>query len=707
MEEDTPPPNQASGNGKEEAVADNYLTPSARNSDSETQQDNNDLVLDSSPMDLELEDEEVVTLENAGQKPNYFTQFGSPPPSKMKKTRTPNWEGTSDQEGKMGWHVPGRRFTVATVRESFIGNREMSAAFSKKPIALRVDAEVGGIQGKVAKAFAPNMTIGDVVQFLLKRFPEVEGEHGLYFPGSETTEPFWLDSEKKLCDYDENLFKQHFLKLKAKFFEFKRPQSKSTSKAPIPKNFLSDPNAKITISSVISDSPADDEAAFRQSIKSSLVITFEYIPRAPNNSSIHKEGEVSVQGSSGTSNNKGFGSFLKSNWRTRYLVLQGDKLFFYRSKVKDAELPYLAFNLKGAKLTESHDKSTKLYCFEIQEQQQFSGLESSTQRSEMIGVKTKEDYEEWTSLILEQTVELQDNSLPTSISQRLSISYDTLTGYVGLSKEWQQALNDCGITERYFYENPQEVLELLKANMKNTGQDLSTTPHRTQSRDIGDVVNKNVSPDSMYSNFQLIGSGTFGEVYRAVNSRSGQKCAIKKMLLTPKREPLFINEISVQKSTEHPNVVKLFDAFKVDDHIWVSLEYMEHGNLFQVLSTLESSMQSMKESFIAYIMLESLKALSYIHGKHRIHRDIKSDNLLIGSRGEIKLADFGYAVQLSDEEEKRQTLCGSPYWMAPEVIKGEKYGKPVDIWSLGIMLIECCDLQPPFITESPSKGKYC
>jgi len=217
-------------------------------------------------------------------------------------------------------------------------------------------------------------------------------------------------------------------------------------------------------------------------------------------------------------------------------------------------------------------------------------------------------------------------------------------------------------------------------------------------------VTHNVQPEDIYEEFVLIGSGTFGEVYRAINKRSRQKVAIKKMLLTPKREPLFISEINVQKATEHPNVVKLFDAYKVQDHIWVVLEYMEGGNLYQILSAMEESKTGLTEGQAAYIICETLKALSYIHGMHRIHRDIKSDNILIGIDADIKLADFGYAVQLSDEDEKRTTMAGSPYWMAPEIIEGEEYGKEVDIWSLGIMLMECCDLQPPYILEPPSKA---
>jgi len=283
---------------------------------------------------------------------------------------------------------------------------------------------------------------------------------------------------------------------------------------------------------------------------------------------------------------------------------------------------------------------------------------------------------------------------------------------LGLSNDWKELLRNCGVTERYFYEHAAEVVDMLRFQQNRTAADGNenapivnhAAPKPKRRAGLDDVINKDVSPEDIYESFELLGSGTFGEVYLATNIRSRQKVAIKKMLLTPKREPLFISEINVQRNTEHPNVVKLFDAYKVDDHIWVALEFMENGNLYEVFKEMDQSGTRFSEPQIAYIISETLKALSYIHGMHRIHRDIKSDNILIGKKGEIKLADFGYAVQLSDAEEKRTTICGSPYWMAPEVIQGEKYGKTIDIWSLGVMLIECCDLQPPYILEPPSKA---
>jgi len=338
-----------------------------------------------------------------------------------------------------------------------------------------------------------------------------------------------------------------------------------------------------------------------------------------------------------------------------------------------------------------------------------------------IAAKTRNELEEWI-FALRNAAHGPSNAesvvYPVTkieyITQKVTVTFNAQSGYSGLSNEWKEVLRNYGFTERYFYEHHNEVLHLLRFHsylqQAENSEDPSIpivihpAPKHKHPIDIEEVINKDVSPEYLYEDFELLGSGTFGEVYLATNIRSRQKVAIKKMLLTPKREPLFISEINVQRNTEHPNVVKLFDAYRVENYIWVALEFMENGNLYEIFKEMEASNRTLSEPQIAYVISETLKALSYIHGMHRIHRDIKSDNILLGKNAEIKLADFGYAVQLSDEEEKRNTICGSPYWMAPEIIQGERYAKQVDIWSLGIMLIECCDLQPPYILEPPSKA---
>lgn len=96
-----------------------------------------------------------------------------------------------------------------------------------------------------------------------------------------------------------------------------------------------------------------------------------------------------------------------------------------------------------------------------------------------------------------------------------------------------------------------------------------------------------------------------------------------------------------------------------------------------------------------------MKALLYIHSLHRIHRDIKSDNILLNDEGEVKIADFGYAAQLTQQQQKRNTVVGTPYWMAPELIRGHDYGIKVDIWSLGIMVMEMAEGEPPYMEFPP------
>jgi len=146
-------------------------------------------------------------------------------------------------------------------------------------------------------------------------------------------------------------------------------------------------------------------------------------------------------------------------------------------------------------------------------------------------------------------------------------------------------------------------------------------------------------------------------------------------------------------------------SFLIDgDKLWVVMEFMGGGCLTEVLEQYEHV--QMTETQIAYACLESLRGLAYIHSLHRIHRDIKSDNILLGTDGSVKLADFGYAAQLTQQKQKRNTIVGTPYWMAPELIKGQSYDQKVDIWSLGIMCMEMCEGEPPYMEFPPLRALF-
>jgi len=147
------------------------------------------------------------------------------------------------------------------------------------------------------------------------------------------------------------------------------------------------------------------------------------------------------------------------------------------------------------------------------------------------------------------------------------------------------------------------------------------------------------------------------------------------------------------------------DSYCIDDRqLWVVMEYMDGGCLTDILELFEDI--KMNEAQIAFCCKETLRALSYIHSLHRIHRDIKSDNILLDTGGHVKLADFGYAAQLTQKQQKRNTVVGTPYWMAPELIRGHDYGTKVDIWSLGIMLMEMVEGEPPYMEFPPLRALF-
>lgn len=223
---------------------------------------------------------------------------------------------------------------------------------------------------------------------------------------------------------------------------------------------------------------------------------------------------------------------------------------------------------------------------------------------------------------------------------------------------------------------------------------------------IMDKLRSVVSPDDpnqLYSRIKKVGQGASGSVYVAKTLSTGQRVAIKTMDLSHQpRKELIVNEILVMRESQHPNIVNFLESYLVrSNELWVIMEYMEGGALTDIIDN-----NTLEEDQISSICFETCKGLQHLHAQSIIHRDIKSDNVLLNSAGQVKITDFGFCAKLTDQKSKRATMVGTPYWMAPEVVKQKEYGAKVDIWSLGIMAIEMIENEPPYLDEEPLKALY-
>lgn len=208
------------------------------------------------------------------------------------------------------------------------------------------------------------------------------------------------------------------------------------------------------------------------------------------------------------------------------------------------------------------------------------------------------------------------------------------------------------------------------------------------------IIDADLDPNSRFCDLKLIAEGESGNISRAMDCFSGKTVAIKKVAWDKHVKLRTLRtELYLMSTTNHPNLISYHGCYTSVESLWIIMELMDLGSLVDIISCYPEF--KMKESHISRVASDVLSALEYLEAHAIAHRDVMSDNLLVNSRGNIKLADFGKSIILSKRRPTRYSIVGTLYWIAPEMIRKEVYTPKVDIWGLGIVLFEMAEGVPP------------
>ncbi|KAH3764361.1 p21-activated protein kinase [Pelomyxa schiedti] len=394
------------------------------------------------------------------------------------------------------------------------------------------------------------------------------------------------------------------------------------------------------------------------------------------------------------------GHVVKS-WKNRWFRLKNGKLFYFKDRTDErpvGEVPLAACHIEPASIGKDN-------CFCL------TSRSNGVTKKFYIQAPNKAEMTAWMSAI-DKGSEVSTVGVPFNVAHNTHVRFDPKMGFVGLPAEWEALLKSSGISYEEQRNNQQQVMAVLDFEMKRQQALNNPTPTPDAVAFPEDLSNTALAdlaiqenPTAYFTGMTLVGEGAAGKVYLATYTKNGRQVAVKKMDISAENEKLLATEIGIMKTSSQPNIVEYIDSYLIGDkEIWVIMEFMGGGCLTDLLDCHDSI--PLEEHHIAYICRETLQALAYIHNLHRVHRDIKSDNILLGIDGAVKIADFGYAAQLTKSRQKRNTVVGTPYWMAPELIRGYDYGTKVDIWSLGIMIMEMAEGQPPYLELPPLRALF-